>query len=229
MISVVATYLSIHYDLGYNVDLTLLSIAIIFPLVFNIRGAFKRREKALEHLSQFRTSLVTILHYIQMSNNLPLEEKSKLELAIHHISDEVISFLKKGGTDSSNVDEGFKELHNTILEFNEFMPGKIKDRIFRFMNNMQEAFENVYAINSHRTPQALKAYCLVFIYIFPIIYAPNIVYNIGVEDVWWIEYSVVVITEFILISLYNIQDQMEYPFDEYGLDDIKLENFKLKR
>jgi hypothetical protein len=229
VISVLATYISIHYDLGYNVDLTLLSIAIIFPLVFNIRGAFKRREKALEHLSQFRTSLVTILHYIEMSGNLPPEDKSRLELAIHHISDGAINFLKNGGTDTAKVDEGFKELHDTILELNEFIPGKIKDRIFRFMNNMQEAFENVYAINSHRTPQALKAYCLVFIYIFPIIYAPNIVYNIGVEDVWWIEYSVVVITEFILISLYNIQDQMEYPFDEYGLDDIKLDNFKLER
>jgi len=32
-----------------------------------------------------------------------------------------------------------------------------------------------------------------------------------------------------LISLYNIQDQMEYPFDNDGLDDIKLDNFKLDR
>lgn len=229
VISVLATYLSIHYNLGYNVDLTLLSIAIIFPLVFNIRGAFKRREKALEHLSQFRTSLTTILHYIQMSRNLPQEDNSKLESAINHISDDVILFLKQGGTDTSEVDEAFKELHETILGLNDNMPSKIKDRIFRFMNNMQEAFENVYAINSHRTPQALKAYCLVFIFVFPIIYAPNIVYNIGVEDAQWIEYSVVIITEFILISLYNIQDQMEYPFDEYGLDDIKLENFKVNR
>jgi len=52
VLSVLVTYLSIQYNLGYNVDLTLLSIAIIFPLVFNIRGAFRRREKALEHLSQ---------------------------------------------------------------------------------------------------------------------------------------------------------------------------------
>ncbi len=229
VISVLATYLSIHFNLGYNVDLTLLSIAIIFPLVFNIRGAFKRREKALEHLSQFRTSLTTILHYIQMSRNLPQEDNTRLESAIDHISERVILFLKKGGTDTREVDEAFKELHGTILGLNEHMPSKIKDRIFRFMNNMQEAFENVYAINSHRTPQALKAYCLVFIFVFPIIYAPNIVYNIGVEDAQWIEYSVVIITEFILISLYNIQDQMEYPFDEYGLDDIKLENFKVNR
>ena len=36
-------------------------------------------------------------------------------------------------------------------------------------------------------------------------------------------------SEFILISLYNIQDQMEYPFDKEGLDDIDLDLFKLNR
>jgi hypothetical protein len=40
---------------------------------------------------------------------------------------------------------------------------------------------------------------------------------------------VVVLSEFILISLYNIQDQMEYPFDDEGLDDIQLMKFKFKR
>ena len=42
----------------------------------------------------------------------------------------------------------------------------------------------------------------------------------------WLTYFIVVLSEFILISLYNIQDQMEYPFDLDGLDDIKLEKFK---
>jgi len=32
-----------------------------------------------------------------------------------------------------------------------------------------------------------------------------------------------------LISLYNIQDQMEYPFDKEGIDDIDLEIFKMTR
>jgi hypothetical protein len=42
-------------------------------------------------------------------------------------------------------------------------------------------------------------------------------------------YFVVILSEFILISLYNIQDQMEYPFDDNGLDDIQLQKFKFKR
>ena len=34
------------------------------------------------------------------------------------------------------------------------------------------------------------------------------------------------ITGFILISLFNVQDEMEHPFDQQGLDDIRLSEFK---
>jgi len=45
----------------------------------------------------------------------------------------------------------------------------------------------------------------------------------------WVAFFTVIFTEFILISLFNIQDQMEYPFDNVGMDDIKLDTFKFDR
>ena len=68
-----------------------------------------------------------------------------------------------------------------------------------------------------------------FIYIFPAIYAPSIIHDIGLETPRLVAYFIVVLTEFVLISLYNIQNQLEYPFDDQGLDDIKLENFRIER
>ena len=61
------------------------------------------------------------------------------------------------------------------------------------------------------------------------IYTPTIINKIGLENPAWLTYFVVLLSEFILISLYNIQDDMEYPFDRQGLDDIKLEEFRLKK
>ena len=223
------TYISIHYNLGYNLDLTLLSIAIIFPLVFNIRGAFRRREKALQHLSQYRSALVTINFYLQTSTDMSEEDKKKSEDVLARISDETVKHLKDNEENVEAVDQAIHEFHTHITELEEFIPRRIKDRIFRYMNDMQEGFENVFAINIHRTPRALKAYCLIFIYIFPLIYAPTIIYNIGATHSDLVVYFVVVVTEFILIALYNIQDHMEYPFDDIGVDDIKLENFQLHR
>ena len=223
------TYISIHFNLGYNLDLTLLSIAIIFPLVFNIRGAFRRREKALQHLSQYRSALVTISFYLNTSTDMSEEDKEKTQKILAKISDETIHHLKDNMENVEAVDAAIEEFHTQITELEEFIPRRIKDRIFRYMNDMQEGFENVFAINIHRTPMALKAYCLIFIYIFPLIYAPTIIYNIGATHSDVVVYFIVVVTEFILISLYNIQDHMEYPFDDIGVDDIKLENFQLHR
>jgi hypothetical protein len=35
------------------------------------------------------------------------------------------------------------------------------------------------------------------------------------------------LVSFVLIALYNIQDFIENPFDNKGIDDIKLENYKM--
>jgi len=210
-------------------DLTLMSIAIIFPLVFNIRGAFRRREKALQHLSQFRSALKTIHFYIQMTDEMPEAQMEELDGLLEQISDKTMEHLRTNSHDVSDVDKAFRELHQSIMKYEEFIPRRNRDRILRYLNDLQEGFENVHAINTHRTPQALKAYCLIFIYIFPMLYAPTIIYNIGAVQNAEVVYFIVVVTEFILISLYNIQDQMEYPFDDVGVDDIKLQNFRLYR
>jgi len=64
---------------------------------------------------------------------------------------------------------------------------------------------------------------------FPVIYTPTIINKIGLDNPSSLTYFVIILSEFILISLYNIQDQMEYPFDKDGLDDIKLDYFKYNR
>ncbi|MEK9614276.1 MAG: hypothetical protein VW080_10185, partial [Flavobacteriaceae bacterium] len=67
VLSLLMPYVAYEFKVFYNIDLTLLSIAIIFPLVFTIRGAFRRREKALEHLSRFRARLYTVTQIFKTS------------------------------------------------------------------------------------------------------------------------------------------------------------------
>jgi hypothetical protein len=43
----------------------------------------------------------------------------------------------------------------------------------------------------------------------------------------WILYALSIVSTFILISLFNVQEQLENPFDQDGIDDIKLETFNL--
>ena len=225
----VTTYIAYEFDINFNVDLTLISIAVIFPLVFTIRGSFRRREKALEHLSQFRSSLKTV-HYFVLSNpKLSEENKNEASSILLEISKDVMGHLKNSIYTTRDLDDVIDKIYNFIDEKHELFSGKIRDKVFRFMNDVHESIENLHAIHTHRTPISLKAYCKIFIYMFPLIYAPTIINNIGFETPQWFAYFIVIVTEFILISLYNIQDQLEFPFDAVGLDDIQLDSFKFDR
>ena len=221
-------FLCYKYQIFFNVDLTLLSIAIIFPLVFTIRGSFRRREKALEHLSQFRSAMKT-LFYFTSTSNLTLEEKNSLELILKDIGEKTLERLKIQDEEIKDLDDEIEKVYDFILAKNGMISKKLKDRIFKYMNDLHEAIDNLHAIHIHRTPISLKAYCKIFIYIFPMIYTPTIIFNIGQNYNHAAVYFVVILTEFILISLYNIQDHLEYPFDSKGLDDIKLDQFKIIR
>jgi predicted membrane chloride channel (bestrophin family) len=228
-IAIVTLFFAYKFDLNFNIDLTLLSIAIIFPLVFNIRGAFRRREKALEHLSQFRSALKTI-HNLFMSNpNLMEENKQELTNILSEISDKTIDHLRNNTENTIELDQCINKIFDFINTNQDQISSRLKDKIFRFVSDLHESVENLNAIHVHRTPISLKAYCEYFIYIFPFIYSPAIIYKIGVESPVWITYFVVIFSQFMLISLYNIQDQLEYPFDDVGMDDINLEVFRFDR
>lgn len=228
IVSGLTVFVCYEYQIFFNVDLTLLSIAIIFPLVFTIRGSFRRREKALEHLSQFRSAMKT-LFYFTSTSNLTIEEKNNLERILKEIGGKTLERLKIQNEEIKDLDDEIEKVYDFIHSKNGMISTKLKDRIFKYMNDLHEAIDNLHAIHVHRTPISLKAYCKVFIYIFPMIYTPTIIFNIGQNYNHAAVYFVVILTEFILISLYNIQDHLEYPFDSKGLDDIKLDHFKIIR
>lgn len=229
LVAVITTYVAYTYNINFNVDLTLISIAMIFPLVFTIRGSFRRREKALEHLSQFRAALKTVYYFVMSNKEMTVENKENLNQILVEISDQVMVHLRKDNYDTEDLDKTLQKVYNFISDNETSFSRSVRDKIFRFMNDLHESIENLHAIHTHRTPLSLKAYCKVFIYIFPLMYAPVIINNIGLETASWVTYFVVLTTEYILISLYNIQDKLEFPFDDDGLDDIKLDIFRLDR
>ena len=223
------TFITFALNISYRIDLTLLSIAIVFPLVFTIRGSFRKKEKALEHLSKFRSALKTVHYYIMINRELSDESKDEMTQIIYEISDKTMEHLKSNNESTEDLDDIINNVQRFMQLRSQDINKKLSDRVFRFMKDLHESIENLHAINIHRTPISLKAYCKLFIYIFPLIYAPSIIDIIGLNHSPLIAYFIVLLTEFILISLYNIQDQLEYPFDDVGLDDINLDNFKINR
>ncbi len=115
IISCVTTYIAYEFNVDFNVDLTLISIAVIFPLVFTIRGSFRRREKALEHLSQFRSSLKTVQYFV-LSNKL-LTEENKIEASniLLEISKDVMGHLRNSIYTTKDLDDVIDKIYKFIL------------------------------------------------------------------------------------------------------------------
>jgi hypothetical protein len=74
----------------------------------------------------------------------------------------------------------------------------------------------------------LRFYSLSFINVFAVIQAPMVVYELENQLPMWALYFTTGFSSLILITLYNFQQLIEYPFDEKGADDIDLDNFKLQ-
>ena len=222
------TYLCFLFEFSYRLNITLFSIAVIFPLVFTIREAFRRRDSVIKLLSVFKSSLNATYYCFANNDKLSDQDKAFVSDQLESISVLFFNALRGNGYDS----EGVRSELNEVFEFLENHRSAISNgtalKIIKFLKDVHESIENTVGLKMHGTPVSLRAYCLVFIYVFPLIFIPTLVQDIGTNP-HWIVYSLAAVHGFILISLYNVQDAMENPFDQIGLDDIKLEEFHFAR
>jgi ABC-type multidrug transport system fused ATPase/permease subunit len=229
-ISVLVSYVTLAFKFNYNYDLSLISIAIIFPLVFTIRSAFRRREKALEFLSRFKAGLITVSNSFERNEDIDDAHKLEIQNTIKTINSSMIDYLGPRVCTREKLQEEINKVFLFLKANTESIGNGTALKIFRFMKEVHDSAENIIAVNRHRTPVAIRAYCLIFIYFYPVIYTPSLYHKLhdGISfNESWILYGLSAISTFILISLYNVQEQMENPFDQRGLDDIQLNDFRL--
>ena len=228
LLCLVITWLCFEFNFNYNLNITLFSIAVIFPLVFTIRESFRRRDNLIKLLSIFKTSLSSI--YYCFDDNLKLSDNTKQEVAekLQEISSLFLSSLSGQNYDSAAVNIKMTGIYHLIQQHRESISSSTSQKIIRFLKDVHESMENAMGLKMHGTPISLRAYCLVFIYVFPVIFVPTLVFDMH-ENPHWIVYLLSCLHGFILISLFNVQDDMEDPFDQIGLDDIKMDTFEFRR
>lgn len=224
----VITYVCIATGLSFDLNITLLSIAVVFPLVFTIREAFKRRDNVLKLLSIFKSSLNAAYYCFAINNKLSDEQKRSVSEKLNGISLYFFSALRSQEYDSDAVRGKLDEVFKFLKENEKSISNGASMKIIRFLKDVHESVENTVGVKMHGTPISLRAYCLVFIYIFPFLFVPTLLFDLADID-QWIIYLISATHGFILISLYNVQVALEDPFDQVGLDDIKLEEFHFEK
>jgi predicted membrane chloride channel (bestrophin family) len=95
-------------------------------------------------------------------------------------------------------------------------------RINQYLRSMIIEFEKMRNILQYRTPISLRAYSQVFLNIFPILFGPYFA-KLCNDSYMAVGYGVAVIYSVVLVSLDNIQEDLENPFDCEGEDDVDLD------
>lgn len=227
LLCIVISYFCLLFDFKFDLNITLLSVAVVFPLVFTIREAFKRRDNVLKLLSIFKSSINAVYYCFVINRKLSDEKKQIVTASLKEISVLFFAALKGSEYDSSRVRQKLDEVFNFINDNGDAISNGVALKIVRFLKDTHESIENTVGVKMHGTPVSLRAYCLVFIYMFPFAFVPSLYFDIG-ENSDWIVYFLALMHGFILISLYNVQSALENPFDQVGLDDIKLEEFEFQ-
>jgi len=228
LLSLISCYIAIHYDFKIHFNIALFGLAIAFPLATSIQTAFKRREKALEYLGLFKAGMLAIHYSLQTSKKLEGEKKLLAAKILRESADKLLHELRiSNGTVLFDFQKETDAVMAFIYENKEFISTKTLMRVIRYAKDVLDGATYLLSLTRHRTMIGLRVFSLLFINIFIVINAPILRSNLGGMFHEWVIYLVSATGSFILISLYNIQAQVEYPFDQQGGDDIKLDDFKL--
>lgn len=229
ILAIASTYVCIRINLTAKFPDMLVGVAIVFPVVFSISSAYTRRETALQRLSDFKGHAIAFYY---ATRDWPVDKTNDLPQRARVLANDLAQLMRDMFTKHQRSEwiknerliySKFSDLSLLTMEMRNYgvQSGEVS-RISQYVSKMIIAFDNLKVIHAYRTPITLRAFTKVFIYVFPIIYGPYFAstaheYSVNLEYVMPILYS------FILVSLDNIQDHLEHPFDEVGEDDIKID------
>lgn len=233
-LSIISTMICLKYHIKADLPLTLISTAIVFPIVFSIGGAYKRREVALDEYGAIKAHGRAL--YFAVSDwleNPPQELKEELKIKLGNLLNSCKEAFSKP---VEELEKNEKEVYQSFKQLSLFikgmrahgLPSGEASRSNQFLSKMMISFERVKHIYQYRTPRTLRTYSDIFIVVLPILYGPHFAEN-ATNFNYGLQFAVPILFSVILVALDNIQAHLENPFDQQGEDDIYINADKFIR
>ena len=227
-LSIFSSYICFKFGLTANFPEMLVGVAIVFPVVFSIGAAFNRRETALQRMADLKGHAIAIYYATRdwpsnKENDLSERTKNLISVMYRLMAGMFRTKSEKEWPENERkIYSLFSDLSLMTMELRNYgvQSGEIS-RVSQYVSKIIIAFDNLKIIRRYRTPVTLRSYSKFFIYTFPILYGPyfaSTFHNYSAQ----LEYVMPILYSFILVSLDNIQDHLENPFDEIGEDDIEI-------
>ncbi|WP_158845606.1 hypothetical protein [Algibacter sp. L1A34] len=224
-LSIASTAFCLHFEIKADFPLTLIGTAIVFPIVFSIGGAYKRREVALDEYGSIKAHGRALFFAVSdWVENPPQELKDELKENLRNLLN---SCKHVFSNHKEQLEENEKGVYTSFEDLSKFiksmrahgLPSGEASRSNQFLSKMMISFERIKHIYQYRTPRTLRTYSDIFIVLLPIIYGPHFAHNVTSYN-YGLEFAVPVMFSVILVALDNIQSHLENPFDQQGEDDV---------
>ena len=230
ILALLATFICRELGITFDIPTNLIGIAIIFPLVFSISGAYRQRESALAYFASIKGHAAALYYAhrdwlpedpdgVHGERGATLVKNLLKNLSTYFnycIDTEEVRYLAQ----VYDSFDAFSQSHETLRKAG--LPTSEISRANQYLRAMMIDFEKMRNVARYRTPVALRAYSRLFINVFPIFFAPYFA-SVAYPEYPFAGYVVALLYSFVLVSLDNIQDHLENPYDGIGPDDLRLD------
>ena len=226
-LAVFSTWLCKQFGWVADFPLTIIGIAVVFPIVFSISGAYKRRETALKHYGTMKAfGRALFLASRDWIDDDEAPHQDELKALLQGLFNDCRELFHATPDDR---DARENELYSRFSELSLFVKGFRArgmstgevSRANQYLSKIIEAFESLKHIFQYRTPRTLRAYSKLFIFLLPALYGPYFA-EISIDRSLVLSFIMPILFSVVLVSLDYIQDHLENPFDQIGEDDIKI-------
>ena len=225
-ISLLATYACLRFNYTINLPTGLIGIAVVFPIVFSINAAYRRREEALRYFASVKAHAAALYfaHRDWLPNEAP-EHAERMAQLTAHLLQAIHHYFTRPEESERRFQATYQLFNELSLSMEQLrqagVSGSEISRSNQYLRSMLIDFERMRNIYLYRTPTALRTYSQIFLNIFPVLFAPYFAY-LSTENPPSSGFIVAALYGLILVSLENIQEDLENPYDGLGTDDLNL-------
>ena len=227
-IAVVSTAICRQLGLQADFPMAVVLTAVVFPIVFSISAAYQRRETALSEYANMKAHGQVIFlatrDWLETENAELLTELRGLLDRLFGSTRTLLMSPKDDMRDKeAAVYDAFSDLSVFIkngLRGHGLPSGEVS-RCNQYLSKALISFETIKHIYQYRTPISLRTFSDFFLVVLPFLYGPYFA-HVGQTYATGLVYVPPVIFSLVLVTLDNIQDHLENPFDQVGEDDIQM-------
>ena len=232
-LAVVSTYMCSRFGWEAKIPAGLIGLAVVFPIVFSINAAYRRREEVLRYFGGLKGHAIAL--YFAHRDWAPLEGEEYVQHIAEHRENvqnliEAIRdhFLEEIGRKQETFEEIFRVFSRISVAIEVLRKEGVSateiSRMNQYLSKMMIDFEKMNNILVYRTPASLRAYSTIFLHAFPILFGPYFA-GLGAESFMFVGYLVAIVYSLVLVTLDNVQADLEDPFDQVGTDDVNFNVF----